>query len=52
MPNATVIKATTPSSFRKQSLIVVNNQIFATDRHGMLWAYVGDDIFNDSFDGP
>ena len=42
--------ATTPSSFRKQSVIVANNRLFIADNHGTLWVYQGDAVFANGFE--
>jgi len=44
--------ANTPSSFHKQSVIVVNGRLYVADNYARLWAYdLGDDaIFMDGFE--
>jgi len=44
--------ASTASAFHKQSVIVVDGQLFSADKHGTLWAYRGDEIFFDGFGEP
>jgi len=39
-----------PGIFHKQSPIVVNGRVYVTDENAKLWAYEGDDIFNNGFD--
>ena len=42
--------ADTPSSFHKQSVIVVNNRLFVADKHATLWVYEGDALFANGFE--
>ena len=44
--------SSTPSSFHKQSLIVVNGRVYVPDNHGKLWVYEGppDVVFANGFE--
>ena len=44
------ISTTAPGIFHKQSPIVVNGRVYVTDENANLWAFEGDDIFNNGFD--
>ena len=44
------VSTSAPGVFHKQSPIVVNGRLYVTDENANLWAYEGDDIFNNGFE--
>jgi hypothetical protein len=44
------VSSSAPGNFHKQSPIVANGRVYVTDENSNLWAFEGDDIFNNGFD--